>query len=62
LVSDITCIRYVIGQNKDGPLLGGSVRHFVENLAARSSAPGGGAASAAIAAMVNISTIAVSYD
>jgi glutamate formiminotransferase/formiminotetrahydrofolate cyclodeaminase len=44
-------IEYVIGQNKDGPLLGGSVRHFVENLAARSSAPGGGAASAAIAAM-----------
>lgn len=43
----------MIDLNKDGRLVAGSVRHFVESLAARSSAPGGGAASAAIAAMVS---------
>ena len=49
----------MIDQNKDGPLLAGSLRHFVESLAARTSAPGGGAASAAIAAMVNMSTVTI---
>lgn len=49
----------MIDLNQDGPLVSGSLRQFVEGLAARTSAPGGGAASAAIAAMVN--TCAMDY-
>ena len=40
--------------NKDGPLVGGSVRSFVEQLGARISSPGGGSAAACIASMVCI--------
>ncbi|XP_064383158.1 formimidoyltransferase-cyclodeaminase-like isoform X2 [Halichondria panicea] len=44
-------IEYRVGSNTDGPLASGSVRSFVEQLAARTSAPGGGSASACIASM-----------
>jgi glutamate formiminotransferase/formiminotetrahydrofolate cyclodeaminase len=44
-------IEYVIGQIKDEPLALLSVRDFVGEVAARTSAPGGGSVSAAIAAM-----------
>ena len=43
--------RYCIGSGKDGPLLSGSVRHFVDSLWAQSPTPGGGSASACIASM-----------
>ncbi len=44
-------IEYIIAQEKNEPLAGLSVRGFVEEVASRSSAPGGGSASAAIAAI-----------
>ena len=44
-------IEYIIAQEKNEPLAGLSVRAFIEEVARRSSAPGGGSASAAIAAM-----------
>ncbi len=44
-------IEYRVAKPKVEPLAGMSVRQFVENIAARSTAPGGGSASAAIAAM-----------
>ncbi len=44
-------IEYIIAQKKDEPLAGLSVRKFIEEIASRSSAPGGGSASAAIAAI-----------
>ena len=43
-----------MGANADGPLVAGSVRSFVEQLAARTSAPGGGSAAACVASMVGI--------
>ena len=36
---------------KDGPLLSSSVRGFVESLGSRTSAPGGGSASACVASI-----------
>lgn len=44
-------IEYIIAQPPDEPLAGLSVREFVQEVAKRSSAPGGGSVSAAIAAM-----------
>ncbi|MBC2704901.1 glutamate formimidoyltransferase [Desulfobacula sp.] len=44
-------IEYIIAQEKTEPLAGLTVRQFIEEVASRSSAPGGGSASAAIAAM-----------
>ncbi|WP_022664489.1 glutamate formimidoyltransferase [Desulfospira joergensenii] len=44
-------IEYIIEEEKNEPLAGLSVRGFIEEVARRSSAPGGGSASAAIAAM-----------
>lgn len=46
--------RYCIGSNKDGPLVSGSLRSFVEQLGARASTPGGGSAAACIASMVRL--------
>ena len=42
----------MIASNADGPLASSSLRQFIYALGSRSSAPGGGSASAAIAAMV----------
>jgi glutamate formiminotransferase / formiminotetrahydrofolate cyclodeaminase len=44
-------IEYIIAEEPDEPLAGLSVRGFVQEVAKRSSAPGGGSVSAAIAAM-----------
>lgn len=44
-------IEYIIAKEKNEPLAKQSLREFICNLAARSSAPGGGSASASIAAM-----------
>ena len=44
-------IEYIIAEAPDEPLASMSVRGFVKEIAARTSAPGGGSASAAIAAM-----------
>ncbi len=44
-------IEYIIAKERDEPLAGLSVRKFIEEIASRSSAPGGGSASAAIAAI-----------
>ena len=44
-------IEYIIAEKKNEPLAGLTVRQFIEEVASRSSAPGGGSASAAIAAM-----------
>ncbi len=44
-------IEYIIAEEADEPLAGLSVRGFIEEVANRSTAPGGGSASAAIAAM-----------
>ena len=44
-------IEYLIDEGKNEPLASLTVRGFIEEIAARSSAPGGGSASAAIAAI-----------
>ena len=44
-------IEYIIAEEKEEPLAGLSIRKFIESVSARSSAPGGGSASAAIAAI-----------
>ncbi|MEN8212607.1 MAG: glutamate formimidoyltransferase, partial [Thermodesulfobacteriota bacterium] len=44
-------IEYIIAEERNEPLAGMTVRQFIEEVASRSSAPGGGSASAAIAAM-----------
>ena len=44
-------IEYIIAEEKEEALAGLSLRRFIESVAARSSAPGGGSASAAIAAI-----------
>lgn len=44
-------IEYIIKEENNEPLAGLSVRKFVESIAARTSAPGGGSASASIAAI-----------
>ena len=44
-------IEYIIAQKKDEPLASLSVREFIEEIASRSSAPGGGSAAAAMAAI-----------
>lgn len=44
-------IEYMVGDVEDGPLVSMSLRQFIYSLGSRSSAPGGGSASAAIAAM-----------
>ena len=44
-------IEYMIEEKKDEPLASLTVRKFIEEIASRSSAPGGGSASAAIAAI-----------
>lgn len=44
-------IEYIIAEAPEEPLAGLSVRGFIEEVASRSSAPGGGSASAAIAAI-----------
>jgi glutamate formiminotransferase/formiminotetrahydrofolate cyclodeaminase len=44
-------IEYIIAEEPDEPLAGLTARQFIEEVASRSSAPGGGSVSAAIAAM-----------
>ncbi len=44
-------IEYIIAGDPDEPLAGLTTRQFIEEVASRSSAPGGGSVSAAIAAM-----------
>jgi glutamate formiminotransferase/formiminotetrahydrofolate cyclodeaminase len=44
-------IEYRVAEEKNEPLAGLSLRAFIESVAARSSAPGGGSVSAALAAM-----------
>ena len=44
-------IEYIIAEEPDEPLAGMSLRAFIQEVTSRSSAPGGGSASAAIAAM-----------
>lgn len=44
-------IEYIVAEAPDEPLASMSVRGFIEEIAARSTAPGGGSASAAMAAM-----------
>lgn len=44
-------IEYIIAEEKNEPLAGLTVREFIEAVASRSSAPGGGSVSAAVAAM-----------
>lgn len=44
-------IEYLVGGADDGPLVSMPLRQFIYSLGSRSSAPGGGSASAAIAAM-----------
>jgi glutamate formiminotransferase/formiminotetrahydrofolate cyclodeaminase len=44
-------IEYAVAEEPDEPLTGLSLRGFIEEVAARSSAPGGGSVSAALAAM-----------
>lgn len=44
-------IEYMIEEKKNEPLAGMTVRGFIEEIASRSSAPGGGSAAAAIAAI-----------
>ena len=44
-------IEYIIAEKPDEPLADMSVRHFIEEVASRSSAPGGGSASALLAAL-----------
>jgi glutamate formiminotransferase/formiminotetrahydrofolate cyclodeaminase len=44
-------IEYIIAEEKKEPLAGLTVRQFIEEVTSRSSAPGGGSVSAAIAAM-----------
>jgi glutamate formiminotransferase/formiminotetrahydrofolate cyclodeaminase len=47
----VRIIEYIIREKNNEPLAGLSVRQFVESISARTSAPGGGSASAAIAAI-----------
>ena len=44
-------IEYLVEEKQDEPLAGMSLRGFIEEIAARTSAPGGGSVSAAMAAM-----------
>ncbi|MCP3898243.1 MAG: glutamate formimidoyltransferase, partial [Desulfobacteraceae bacterium] len=44
-------IEYIVGQKKDEPLANLTLREFIEEVTSRSSAPGGGSVSAAIAAL-----------
>ena len=44
-------IEYIIAEERNEPLAGLSLRKFIESVSARSSAPGGGSASAAISAI-----------
>ncbi len=44
-------IEYMVKEERDEPLADSTVRSFIEQVAARTSAPGGGSASAAIAAI-----------
>ena len=44
----------MVGDVEDGPLVSMPFRQFIYSLGSRSSAPGGGSASAAIAAMVRL--------
>lgn len=44
-------IEYIVAEETDEPLAHMSVREFIEEIAARTSAPGGGSASAAVAAI-----------
>jgi len=44
-------IEYIIAKERNEPLASLSVRQFIEEITSRSSAPGGGSASAAVAAM-----------
>ena len=47
------CTRYLVESAEDGPLVSMPLRQFIYSLGSRSPAPGGGSASAAIAAMVS---------
>lgn len=44
-------VEYIVAEKRDEPLAGLTLRGFIEEVAARTSAPGGGSASAAIAAI-----------
>jgi len=44
-------IEYIVAEKREEPLASMTVRNFIEEIAARTSAPGGGSASAAIAAI-----------
>jgi glutamate formiminotransferase/formiminotetrahydrofolate cyclodeaminase len=50
-IPDQRIIEYIVAEKPEEPLAGLSVREFIEEVAARTSAPGGGSASAAIAAI-----------
>lgn len=50
-VSEKKIIEYIVADPPDEPLAGLSVRRFIEEISARTSAPGGGSASVAIAAI-----------
>ena len=47
-------LRYLVDSVEDGPLVSMPFRQFIYSLGSRSSAPGGGSASAAIGAMVSL--------
>lgn len=44
--------RYVIGSNKNGPLVSMPLCELIHSLGSRTASPGGGSASAAVAAIV----------
>ena len=46
----------MVGGDEDGPLVSMSLKGFIHSLGSRSSAPGGGSAAAAIAAIVSTLT------
>ena len=50
-VPDQKIIEYMVAEPADEPLADGSLRSFIEAIAARTSAPGGGSASAVMAAI-----------
>ena len=49
----VELLSYMVGGNEDGPLVSMPLKEFICSLGARSSAPGGGSASAAVAAIVS---------
>ena len=52
-LSCLPSVRYRVASSRDGPLLSSSLKSFLSSLSARTSAPGGGSASAMAACMVS---------